>query len=324
MNKQIETLLKLKSHILSNDPSWEVCKSKATIANPWFTDTFINKAIYAIAHQYLQEHSLIDFAKKFNHTSHSHTIGLIMAGNIPMVGFHDFLCVYLSGHAMKIKFSSKDNVLMPYIVEFIKQYDSENAGNISCDERLTGCNAYIATGSNTSMLYFKKYFASYPHILRGNKTSVAILDGSETEDELALLADDVHLYFGLGCRNITKIYVPQGYNFEKLLSAFSSKYDYLKHHNKYRNNYDYQLALCMINQVYYMTNGSILLVENQAEFSAVSVLHYSFYDSKSDILFSQDIQGVVGKGYLPFGSAQNPTLTQFADDVNTIDFLNSL
>lgn len=324
MNKQIESLQKLKSHILSNDSSWEVCKSKATTANPWFTDTFINSAIHAIAHQYLQEDVLINFAQKFNHSSHPHTVGLIMAGNIPMVGFHDFLCVYLSGHAMKIKFSSKDNILMPYIIEFIKQHDTALVDKIICDERLTGCNAYIATGSNTSMLYFKKYFAAYPHILRGNKTSVAVLDGTETDNELALLADDVHLYFGLGCRNITKIYVPDGYNFEKLLSIFSLKYDYLKHHNKYRNNYDYQLALCMINQVYYMTNGSILLVENEAEFSAVSALHYSFYKNKNDIYFSDEIQGIIGNGYLPFGSAQAPTLTQFADDVNTIDFLNSL
>lgn len=324
MNKQIDSLLKLKSHILSNDPYWEACKNKATIANPWFTDTFIHSAIHAIAHQYLQEEALIDFAKQFNEPTNPHTIGIIMAGNIPMVGFHDFLCVYLSGHAMKIKFSSKDNVLMPYIVELIKQYDPEATEKINSEERLTRCNAYIATGSNTSTLYFKKYFASFPHILRGNKTSVAVLDGSETEDELALLADDVHLYFGLGCRNITKIYVPQGYNFEKMLSVFSIKYDYMQHHNKYRNNYDYQLALCMINQVYYMTNGSILLVENDAEFSAVAALHYSYYTDKKDITFSQEIQGIVGKNYLPFGSAQTPTLTQFADDVNTIDFLNSL
>jgi len=192
---------------------------------------------------------------------------------------------------------------------------------------LKGCDAYIATGSNNSARYFDYYFSKYPHIIRRNRSSVAILDGTETAIELERLADDVHLYFGLGCRNVTKLLVPAGYDFVPLLEA-ARKYARFADHNKYRNNYDYQLALLLLNSRFYMTNESLLLVESEAVFSPVSQLNYGFYTDRAALLPSlknnPDIQCIVGKGFIPFGQAQSPALGDFADGVDTLRFLAGL
>jgi len=192
---------------------------------------------------------------------------------------------------------------------------------------LKNCDAYIATGSNTSANYFEYYFAKYPNIIRKNRTSVGIITGTETTEELTALADDVYMYCGLGCRNVTKLYVPKGYDFLPMLTAFR-KYDHLKDVNKYRNNLDYNLALYMINNQFYMNNDSLLMVENSSIFSPVAVLHYEYYSDLQLALESlpenQSIQAIVGQNYIPFGAAQKPTLSDFADGVNTIEFLNSL
>jgi hypothetical protein len=250
-----------------------------------------------------------------------------MAGNIPMVGFHDFLCVFLSGHRIHIKLSSKDEVLMKHIIEKMIEWDESLKEVIVISEMLKGCDAYIATGSNNSANYFEYYFAKYPHIIRKNRTSVAILTGKETTEELEALADDVYQYYGLGCRNVTKLYVPMDYDFINLLNAFR-KYDHLKDHNKYRNNIDYNLAIYILNNQYYMSNDSLLMVENESIFSPISVLHYEFYEKLETIIESlshrNDLQAIVGHDFIPFGEAQKPMLTDFADGVNTIEFLNSL
>jgi len=192
---------------------------------------------------------------------------------------------------------------------------------------LKGCDAYIATGSNNSSRYFEYYFGKYPHIIRRNRTSVALLTGEETNDELEKLADDVYLYFGLGCRNVTKIYVPDKYDFVPLLSAFK-KYDYLAGHNKYKNNYDYNLALHLLNKKYYMTNGSILLIEEPSVFSPISQLNYEFYDNKKELTASlqsrDDLQSIISKDLIPFGRGQYPALDNYADGVDTLEFLTSL
>ena len=194
-------------------------------------------------------------------------------------------------------------------------------------EMLKDCDAYIATGSNNSARYFEYYFSKYAHIIRRNRTSVALLDGSETIEELEQLADDVHLFFGMGCRNVTKIFVPKEYDFVPMLAAFK-KYDYFKDHHKYKNNYDYYLALHILNGKFYMTNGSIVLVENPSIFSPISQLNYEFYPHKKaaeETLRSiSDLQCAVGHRYIPFGEAQIPSLSDYADGIDTMKFLTEL
>lgn len=191
---------------------------------------------------------------------------------------------------------------------------------------LKGCDAYIATGSNNSAVYFDYYFSKYPSIIRKNRTSVAILNGSETVDELEKLSDDIHSFFGLGCRNVTKIFVPEEYDFVPLLQSFH-KYKYFADHHKYKNNYDYNLSLQLMNNRFYMTNEATLLVENVSVFSPISQLNYSFYTKKDELLnslrTSKEIQCIAGLD-LPLGKAQKPGIMDYADRVDTIQFLLTL
>jgi hypothetical protein len=252
-----------------------------------------------------------------------------MAGNIPLVGFHDFLCGFVSGHRLLIRQSSKDDILLKYLILKLGEWEPEVLEQVTIAERLNNCDAYIATGSNNTARYFEQYFGKYPHIIRKNRTSVAILDGTETDEELALLADDVYLYYGLGCRNVTQVCVPRDYNFERLLNVFNKHNDYADL-NKYKNNYDYHLAIYLLNRIPYMSNESLLMVENLMPFSAVSVLHYRYYDNKEELtdvlMHSEEIQAVIGKGdgMVPFGESQKPALSEYADGVDTMAFLCGL
>lgn len=250
-----------------------------------------------------------------------------MAGNIPLVGFHDFLCVFISGHSQTIKLSAKDDVLLKHLVQQLYSWEVTVQNYISFADMLKGCDAYIATGSGNTARHFEYYFSRFPHIIRQNRTSVAVLDGTETPEQLSLLADDVYQYFGLGCRNITSLRVPTGYNFEPLLRTFD-KYNALADHSKYKNNYDYHLALKLMNNQYYMSNASIVLIEDEGLFSAVSQLHYSYYTNKAATIaqLQQDpaMQCLVGNGLVPFGQAQQPVLMDYADGVDTLQFLLAL
>ncbi len=330
ITNRIKVLLKLKDYVLRNDETFQSIKENAERQNGWFTQEFIELALYNICTYFLNEEALTQFSKSIQTAEakgHQQTVGITMAGNIPLVGFHDFLCVFLSGHKQRIKFSTKDDVLLPHFIQKLYEWDESNHELVSSSDMLKGCDAYIATGSNNSAKYFEYYFAKYPHIIRRNRTSVAILEGNETEKELEHLADDIYQYFGLGCRNVTKIYVPEKYDFVPMLTAFR-KYDHIKHHNKFRNNLDYNLALYILNNQLYMSSESMLVVENQSIFSAIAVVHYEHYTDKDTLLqqlhSSDEIQAIVGHGHIPFGKAQTPSIVDFADNVNTIDFLNSL
>jgi len=326
LEKRIDLLVGLGEYCLSGAPVWEATKQRAHAHNGWFIPEFIEEAVRQIVRNFLQRDALAVWAKRYDlpdRQATPRTVGLIMAGNIPLVGFHDLLSVFLSGHRQLIKPSGRDEVLIRHLVERLVAMDPGVAEWIGFAERLNGCDAYIATGSNNSARYFDYYFGKYPHLIRRNRTSVAILTGEETRDELEALADDVNLYFGLGCRNVTQIAVPANYDFIPLLEVFK-KYEYLADLAKYRHNYDYQLTLLILNKKYYMTNGSILLAENASPFSPISVLHYVYYP-KGEIPAlpeaSGEIQCVVGRGHIPFGQAQQPGLTDYADGVDTMEFL---
>ena len=313
LQERIKLLVKLGEYLQADGPEWQEAKENAERQNGWFTQSFIELAVANIVNNYLDGAKLEAFAGAYNIPPAQlspKSIGLVMAGNIPLVGFHDWLCIFLSGHQARIKPSTKDTLLISHIIATLAGWNPEVNTQTLFAEMLKGCDAYIATGSNHSARYFDYYFSKYPHIIRRNRTSVAILTGHETPAELGLLADDANLYYGLGCRNVTKIWVPQQYDFVPLLEAFKKYIDFADH-NKYKNNYDYQLAILLLNNKYYMTNGAILLVENEAVFSAISQLHYSYYSGDSaEILASlqnnPDIQCVIGKGGLAFGQAQTP------------------
>ena len=223
--------------------------------------------------------------------------------------------------------SSKDDILLKHLVEKMISWEPSLSAYISFAEMLKGCDAYIATGSNNSARYFDQYFSKYPSIIRRNRTAIAILEGNETTGELELLADDIHQYFGLGCRNITKLFVPAGYDFVPLLRAFD-KYKYFADHHKFKNNYDYQLSIALLNNIFYMTNGSALLLENAAIFSAISQLNYSFYEDENKVpellKGNEDIQCICGHTGIAFGQAQCPSVMDYADGVDTMQFLLSL
>jgi hypothetical protein len=249
-----------------------------------------------------------------------------MAGNIPLVGFHDFLSCFLSGHRQFIKLSSKDPWLFPVLLEFLCKKNLALSDQFQTAGILRGMDAYIATGSNNSARYFNYYFGKYPSLIRRNRTSIAILDGNETAEELDRLADDVFLYFGLGCRNVTQIHVPENYDFIPLLGAFR-KYHWMADHNKYKNNYDYRLSLAILNKLFYMTNDCLLLLQNDSPFSPISVLHYAFYKNRSNWVVpgeNENLQCVVGRDFLPFGKSQEPGLRDYADGVDTMKFLQEL
>lgn len=329
MNLQYRTdlLVRLGEYILAGDKDWEEAKKRAANENGWFIPGFVERAANTIARSFLQREILEKWTRRYSLPGDMPTarrVGIVMAGNIPLVGFHDFLAVFISGHQAIIKPSSKDQVLIKHLVEKLTEWEPAVAARVQRAEMLKGCDAYLATGSNNSSRYFEYYFARYPHIIRRNRTSVAVLDGTETAAELSSLADDVHLYFGLGCRNVTKIYVPAGYDFVPLLEAFK-QYNWMAENHKYKNNYDYNLALHLLNKKFYMSSGSLLLVEDPAIFSPISQLHYQFYSNDDELTAllpaAQDLQCIVGKKYTPFGQAQYPAIDEYADGVDVMKWL---
>lgn len=329
LQERINVLVKLGNYMQNNDHEWQFVKEQANSANPWFVPEFIEMASENVYNEFLQPQKLENWIKQYNipvEKANAVTVGLVMAGNIPMVGFHDMLCIFIAGHRQRIKLSSKDAILTKHLVAKMLEQEPAIAHYISFFENLKGCDAYIATGSNNSSRYFDYYFGRYPNIIRRNRTSVAIIDGTETKEDLEHLADDIQMYFGLGCRNVTKLYIPENYNFEALLQALN-KYEHYADFHKYKNNYDYQLALLMMGNKFYMTNGTIILSKNTSLFTAVSQVNYEFYNNKGELQSLQnnkDIQCIIGHSATPFGQAQKPSLEDYADGIDTIKFLLSI
>jgi hypothetical protein len=327
---RIDLLVQLGKYMLGNDEAWLEAKEKASYQNAWFNKEFVDLSCSNIAKEFLQKEKLLAWAESYHipaENSSPKNIGVVMAGNIPLVGFHDFLCVFITGHQITIKPSSKDDVLLKHLVQQLYQWEITVQNLVSFAENLKGCDAYIATGSNNSSRYFDYYFGKFPNIIRRNRTSIAILDGTETPEELDLLSDDIQFYFGLGCRNVTKLYVPEGYDFVPLLKALE-KYDHFFEFHKYKHNYDYHLALQMMGNRKYMTNGSVIFSEEKAFYSPISQVNYEFYTDKRALLDSlegnEEVQCLVGHSLIGFGNAQQPSLTDYADGVDTMDFLLEL
>jgi hypothetical protein len=325
--KRLELMVRLGKYMISGDENWEDIQLRARDANAWFSIEHIRLAVGNIAREMLDKAKLEEWLKAYKLPASPKKAGIVMAGNIPLVGFHDFLCGFMAGHELYLKLSSKDDVLLRHLIGKLVAWEPQVETTVHIADNLKNCDAYIATGSNNSARYFEQYFAKYPHMIRKNRTSVAVLEGDETEEELIELGKDIFSYYGLGCRNVTQVCVPEGYDLTRIMKAMEFYGDYINH-NKYKNNYDYYLAIYMLNQVPYLTNNSLLMVENNIPFSAVSVLHYRYYKDVKELATEleqgNDIQAVVGRGFIPFGTAQVPSLTDYADGADTMAFLCSL
>ena len=299
---------------------------KAQSNNPWFTDENIKinltywskKLIKTNLNQWLSKYNLKDTFRK--------NIAIIMAGNIPLVGFHDFICVFLAGHNSIIKLSSNDKYLLPFLLNLVK-FPSDRV--VYLDGMLKDYDAVIATGSDNTSRYFEYYFKNKQSIIRKNRNSIAILDGNETDEDLKSLSHDILTYFGLGCRSVSKLYVPKDYNFDSFFNSIFRYKDLINNH-KYANNYDYNKAIYLMSEYKFLDNGFFMIKEGNEMHSPISTINYEYYDNISHLnekikQQEDNIQCVVSnikfEGRIDFGETQNPSLNQYADNIDVMNFL---
>jgi hypothetical protein len=323
------------SHIMAQpDEQLSALIGSAHQYNAWFTPQSAQMAVHAIAVM-LNKRDLEKWLENEsgNPEIKMHSIGLILAGNIPIVGFHDILCVLASGHKALIKLSSQDQKFIPYILNKLIEIEPAFQLQISYIDRLKDFDAVIATGSNNTSRYFDYYFSKVPHIIRKNRNSVAILNGEESKEDLKALGHDIFDYFGLGCRNVSKLYVPKDYVFEEFFESIE-EFKSVADHHKYNNNYDYNKSIFLVNLDKHLDNGFILLKEDSRFVSPLAVLYYEEYHNieqlESELIKNEDlIQCVVSNSKLPlstvpFGQSQCPGLVDYADGVDTMKFLREL
>ncbi len=295
--------------------------------NGWFSEQSVRESLFAIGES-LSEEKLTVWLGKYPIVKRPKSVGLILAGNIPLVGFHDILSTIFSGNKARIKLSSDDKVLIPLLLEIVVALQPELDSQIDIVDKLNEAEAVIATGSDNTARYFEKYFGHLPRVIRKNRTSVAVITGDETPEELKELGKDIFTYYGLGCRNVSHLLLPKAYNLDTIFGAIIGFGEVINHH-KYCNNYDYYKAIYLMNQEKIIENGFILTREIKELFAPVAVLHYHFYESeeeKNSYLeeHKDKIQAIVGRDYIPFGAAQTPALDDYADGVDTMEFLSSL
>jgi hypothetical protein len=325
-------LLGKKIEHLSADDKSSLCQRAANL-NPWFVPESIQLSLEGIAH-FLNPSNLLSWTEKYPSLNEKNKkIGIAMAGNIPLVGFHDYLCVLISGNKAFIKLSSQDAYLLPTLHAWLVEFEPRFSDKAYFEERLNNMDAMIATGSNNTARYFEYYFRNIPHIIRKNRSSIAIIMGEEETTHLTDLGKDVFSYFGLCCRNISKLYVPEGYEFNRLFESLEG-YKEIIHHHKYANNYDYQKSILLVNKVQHLDNGFVMITQNDQLVSPISVLYFETYTTQSDLkkkikLHQEKIQCIVSangwyEGSLPFGKAQHPELWDYADGIDTLKFVSDI
>ena len=293
--------------------------------NGWFTEDSIRQAFREIS-TWLTPEKLTDWINNYSPNDHMKQIAVIMAGNIPLVGFHDFLCVLLSGHQVICKQSSEDARLLPALVKLLLLFEPDLEERIRfSDRKLVDYDAVIATGSNNSMLHFEQYFSHVPHLFRGHRTSVAVLTGDESKEELNALGVDCLTYFGRGCRNVTHLLFPEGFDLNRFFEAIVNLSDVVNN-KKYGNNYDYNKAVHLMSLSKFLDNNFLLMKESDQLFSPLSMLHYQYYQRLEEVNSFLDahrsqIQCIVGQEFIPFGQAQCPSLMDYPDGMDTMEFL---
>jgi hypothetical protein len=334
LENRIEAFVKLGKQLQDLTP--EERKALSFIAqakNPWFDEENVSAALQGVTtmldEQYLREWLYPYHLKQVTPKK----VGVVMAGNIPMVGFHDFLSVLLSGHFLLAKLSSDDDVLMRRLSNMLVAIEPAFANQFEFVDMLKEADAIIATGSDNTARYFEYYFAKRPHIIRKNRTSIGVITGHEEEEDLRNLGNDIFQYYGLGCRNVSKVYVPEGYTFDKLYEANEQHKGILEHH-KYHNNYDYNKSILLVNRVPHFDNGFLLVQQSEQLVSPISVLFYETFTSLPDLrhkltAVKEKTQCIVSahgwlEGSVPFGEAQCPMPWDYADGIDTMAFLQKL
>ena len=326
-----------ESDTINND-EWlsklETALEKASQQNSWFTRDHL---IYALKQwgQLLTTEQLQQWQSHYQDVpvKQQKKVAIIMAGNIPLVGFHDFLCVLMAGHQVVVKLSSNDSVLLPFIKNYLVTIHPNIEKDIEfTEEKLGNFDGVIATGSTNTSRYFDYYFGKYPNIIRKNRNSVAVLSGNETTKELELLGEDIFRYFGLGCRSVYKVFVPTNYNFDEFFTAIFRWKHVLEHH-KFVNNYDYNKAVYLMSELKILDNGFLILKEDEGFGSPIATLFFEYYSEVEElerklVQEKENIQCVVSNGVIAnsiaFGATQKPGLNDYADHVDTMEFLINL
>jgi len=320
--------------VLFNDTFFDFFQShikRSKEFNGWFTEENVIYAIRSWA-KLLNEKDLTNWTSSYTFNDKNVNIAVIMAGNIPLVGFHDFLSVLISGNSVTVKLASNDKQLLPIIASYLEHVEPQFKSKITfTEEKLQEFEAAIATGSNNTARYFEYYFGKYPNIIRKNRNSIAILNGNESKEELKGLGEDVFRYFGLGCRSVSKLFVPKGYDFDQVFGAFY-EYKDLINYKKYQNNYDYNKAVYLMSEFDLLENGFLMLKEDVSYASPIASLFYEYYDDLEQLqqklqndadhiqcMVSSEIDNAV-----PFGQTQQPSLSDYADGVDTLEFLSGL
>lgn len=331
-NRRLESFLELKNK-LKNLPEQELNEliQKAKIKNPWFTDDNIKTAFTGIISM-LNEDDLKTWTASYHFPDQpsAKNVGVVMAGNIPLVGFHDFLSVLISGHRLMAKLSAQDDVLLPFVADLLIATDQRWKPKINFVEKLQDFDAVIATGSDNSSRYFEYYFKTLPRIIRKNRVSAAVVNGKEQPQELKELGEDIYRYFGLGCRNVSKIFLPQGYDIKTLLDQLN-EWSFLTDNHKFANNYNYNQAIFAMERIPYLDNGFSIFTESDQLASPTAVVYYEHYknlETLQNLIASNrsKIQCIVSSnkwfpGSVDIGKAQYPRVWEYADDVDTVAFL---
>jgi len=331
LKERIDAISRLGTYLINDfEAEFVDILIKAEINNPWFTINNQKQALMNIGMQ-LNESNLNAWISPYNlkQNTDPEDVLIIMAGNIPLVGFYDLISVLVTGNNAIVKMSSNDNILLPYLIEKLTEINSEFKQVIKFTDIIRGkiYKKIIATGSNISSRYFEYYFRDANCLIRKNRSSIAILEGNEDRNELELLGHDVFSYFGLGCRNVSKFFLPTGYDIDKLFQAFY-KYRDIIEHRKYVNNYDYYKAILLMGNNKFMDNGFVILKEDSSIDSPVAIQYYEFYsniEEVQDMILknSSKLQCIVSRENVLFGEAQKPNLWDYSDGIDTIDFLIS-
>ncbi|MDX2189943.1 MAG: acyl-CoA reductase [Bacteroidota bacterium] len=332
LEQRIQAWIQLGNELRSKAIDYEEITTKTQYYNQWFTKENILISIAGIC-KLLEEKSLRKWVSGYNlENIPSKKIGVVMAGNIPCVGFHDMLCVTLAGHELHAKKSSDDPIFPELIINRLIEIEPQFKNKIQWRERMHDIEAIIATGTNNSAMHFNYYFSKIPRIIRKNRTSIAIITGNETKEDLQNLGKDVFTYFGLGCRNVSKLLVPQGYKFDSLFEALYPYHTFVNH-KKYINNYEYQRAIYLMNSTEFLDNNFLIIKQDEGLHSPVGVLYHQSYTNSDDILdfinkWKDKIQCIVlakpTEGQVKMGETQFPEVNQYADNVDTMKFLTSL
>ncbi len=324
-----------KENILYNElffDAFEMQIKRAKEFNSWFTE---DNVLFAFENwsKLLNEHTLKKWLSNYEISNNlNKKVAVIMAGNIPLVGFHDFLTVLISGHDIVVKQSSNDKHFLPLIAKYLEYVDSAFKGKITFTDKLEEFDAVIATGSNNTARYFEYYFGKHPNIIRQNRNAVAVLTGTESSKELEDLGDDIFRYFGLGCRNVAKIFIPKDYNFDSFFNAIF-KFKDIINYKKYENNYTYNKAVYLMSLFKLQENGFLMLKEDTSYSSPIASLFYEYYTNIEELkdklkLEKKQIQVIVSKekidNSVKFGETQNPQLWEYADNIDTMKFLIEL